>query len=189
MSLRRERYWVAGAIVLIVLLGAGAVVMQTQKNAFCLSCHTMRPYEKELAASPHAKDAQGQPIGCARCHVPGTNIVRMLAAKAYMGSKDLWVYHVEAPDALHRAAMQPRARRFVDDANCRACHEDLTRNAKKDGPVSEEGKLAHDAYLGTNGQARNGCAGCHVNMAHLPPFDERIPRNAKFLSNIKEIRP
>jgi hypothetical protein len=113
----------------------------------------------------------------------------MLAGKSYMGGKDLWVHYAEAPKALHRAAMQPAARRFVDDANCRACPEDLAKNAKNDGPVSAEGKLAHDAYLGVNGQARSGCAGCHANMAHLPPFDARIPRNAKFLSKLKESRP
>ena len=189
MLLRRKRYWMAGAVALVFLLGSGAGLFITQQSAFCLSCHEMRSYQKELDASPHARDAQGRPISCAQCHVPGTNVVRMLAAKSYMGTKDVWVHYVKAPRALHRAALQPAARRFVDDANCRACHEDLTRNAKKDGPVSVEGKLAHDAYLGTNGQARNGCAGCHVNMAHLPPFDERIPRNAKFLSNLKEIRP
>jgi nitrate/TMAO reductase-like tetraheme cytochrome c subunit len=189
MSLRRKRYWAAGAVVLVFLLGTGVAVVETQKSSFCLSCHEMRPYQKELEASSHAKDAKGQPIGCPQCHVPGTNIVRMMAGKAYMGGKDLWVHYSEAPLDLHRAALQPSARRFVDDANCRACHEDMAKNAKNDGPVSAEGKLAHDAYLGTNGQARSGCAGCHPNMAHLPPFDERIPRNAKFLSKLKEIQP
>jgi nitrate/TMAO reductase-like tetraheme cytochrome c subunit len=189
MPLRRKRYWVAGAVALVFLLGAGAGVVQTQKSSFCLSCHEMQVYQKELEASSHAKDAKGQPIGCAQCHVPGTNIVRMLAGKSYMGGKDLWVHYAEKPGELHRAAMQPAARRFVDDANCRACHEDLAKNAKNDGPVSAEGKLAHDAYQGINGQARNGCAGCHANIAHLPPFDERIPRNAKFLSKLKENRP
>ena len=189
MSLRRKRYWAAGVVALVFLLGAGAAVMETQKSSFCLSCHVMQVYQKELEASSHAKDARDRPIGCPQCHVPGTNIVRMLAAKAYMGGKDLWVQYAEAPEALHRAAMQPAARRFVDDANCRACHEDLAKNAKNDGPVSAEGKLAHDAYLGVNGQARSGCAGCHANMAHLPPFDARIPRNAKFLSKLQERQP
>jgi nitrate/TMAO reductase-like tetraheme cytochrome c subunit len=189
MSLRRKRYWAAGALALVFLLGSGAAVVQTQKSSFCLSCHEMQVYQKELEASAHAKDAHGQPIGCSQCHVPGTNIVRMLAGKSYMGGKDLWVHYTEKPVDLHRAAMQPAARRFVDDANCRACHEDLAKNAKNDGPVSAEGKLAHDAFLGTNGQARSGCAGCHANMAHLPPFDERIPRNAQFLSKLKESRP
>ena len=189
MSFRRKRYLVAGAVVLVCLLGAGVGFVETQKSSFCLSCHEMQPYQKELEASPHAKDAKGQAIGCTQCHVPGTNIVRMMAAKSYMGIKDLWVHYADAPVALNRAAMQPVARRFVDDANCRSCHEDLAKNAKNDGPVSAEGKLAHDAYLGINGQARSGCAGCHANMAHLPPFDERMPRNAKFLSKLKESQP
>ena len=179
----------AGVAGLVFLLGAGVAVVETQKSAFCLSCHEMQLYQKELEASPHAKDAGSRPIGCAQCHVPGANIVRMLAGKSYMGVKDLWVHYADGPAVLHRAAMQPAARRFVDDVNCRVCHEDLAKNAKNDGPVSAEGKLAHDAYLGTNGQARSGCAGCHANMAHLPPFDERIPRNAKFLSKLKESRP
>jgi nitrate/TMAO reductase-like tetraheme cytochrome c subunit len=189
MLLHRKRYWTLGVLGLVFLLGSSAFVVVSQQNVFCLACHEMRPYQKELDASPHAGDAGGKPISCAQCHVPGTNIVRMLAAKSYMGTKDVWVHFTEAPLVLHRAALQPGARRFVDDANCRACHEDLVKNAKKDGPVSVEGKLAHDAYLGTNGQSRNGCAGCHANMAHLPPFDERIPRNAKFLSKLKESRP
>ena len=189
MSFRRKRYWLAGIAVAVCLLGAGVLVRETQKSSFCLSCHEMQLYQKELEASPHAKDTKSQPIGCVQCHVPGTNIVRMLAAKGYLGSKDLWVHYADAPVALNRAAMQPVARRFVDDVNCRSCHEDLAKNAKNDGPVSAEGKLAHDAYLGINGQARSGCAGCHANMAHLPPFDERIPRNAKFLSKLKESQP
>jgi len=187
--LRLKKYWIAGVVVLVFLLGTSMAVVETQKNSFCLSCHIMEPYQKELEASSHARDAKGQPISCAQCHVPSGNVVRMLAAKSYMGGKDVWVQYTQQPTALDRAALQPAARRFVDDANCRACHEDLAKNAQNDGPVSAEGKLAHDAYLGNNGQARSGCAGCHVNMAHLPPFDERIPRNAKFFSNLKESRP
>jgi len=189
MLLRRKRYWVAGSVVLMLLLGASVAVVETQKSAFCLSCHEMQPYQKELEASPHVKDAKGQAIGCSQCHVPGTNIVRMLAGKSYLGFKDLWVHYTDDPVELDRAAMQPVARRFVDDANCRICHEDLSKNAQNDGPVSAEGKLAHEAYLGVNGQARNGCAGCHANTAHLPPFNERIPRNAKFLSKLEESQP
>ena len=90
---------------------------------------------------------------------------------------------------IFRPGMQPIARRFTDDANCRACHKDLTRNAKADGPVSVEGRLAHENYEGKNGQARSGCVGCHRNLAHLPVFDERIPANTKFAQKIKEIRP
>lgn len=189
MSLRRKRYWIAACAALALILAASAAVHQTQKTEFCMSCHEMQVYQKELDASPHAKDAQGKAVGCSQCHVPNANIVRMFAGKAYLGVRDVWVHYKDGGYDLDRAAMQSVARRFTDDANCRACHEDLNKNAKNDGPVSEEGKLAHEAYLGKNGQSRSGCAGCHFNMAHLPTFDERIPRNVKFLSKLKEIRP
>ena len=189
MPLRRKRLWIGALSGLVLILAVSVGVAQTSKTSFCLSCHEMGMYQKELEASSHAKDAQGQPIGCSQCHVPGTNLVRMLAGKAYLGGRDVWSHFTDGGYDLDRAAMQPIARRFVDDANCRSCHQDLTRNAKNDGPVSPEGKLAHDAFLGVNGQSRNGCAGCHTNMAHLPVFDERIPRNAKFLAKLKESRP
>ena len=183
----RKRYGVAAVILLVIAIGTKVGISQTQRTEFCLSCHEMRVYQKELEASPHAKDAQGNPIGCTQCHVPGSGVVRMMAAKSFMGIKDVWVHYVQPRETWDRAAMQPAARRFVDDANCLACHKDLTRNAKGDGPVSAEGKLAHDAYLGKNGQARSGCAGCHMNMAHLPPFDARLPHNAKFKSKLEEM--
>lgn len=189
MPLRRTRLWIAALTGSVAILAASVGVVRTSATPFCMSCHEMRVYQEELDASSHAKDAKGQPIGCSQCHIPGNGLVRMLAAKAYMGAKDVWSHFVEGGYDLDRAAMQPVARRFTDDANCRACHEDLMRNAKNDGPVSPEGKLAHDAYLGKNGQARSGCAGCHTNMAHLPVFDQRIPRNAKFLAKLKESRP
>lgn len=186
MPLHRKRLWIAGLTGAVLILVASVGVVQTSTTSFCLSCHEMQVYQKELDASPHAKDAKGQPIGCSQCHIPSGNMVRMLAGKAYLGVRDLWSHYTGETYELDRAAMQPIARRFTDDANCRACHEDLTRNAKNDGPVSAEGKLAHDAYLGKNGQARSGCAGCHNNMAHLPVFDQRLPGNAKFLGKLKE---
>jgi nitrate/TMAO reductase-like tetraheme cytochrome c subunit len=189
MSPRRIRYGTAAFAALTLVLTAGAVAHQTQKTSFCMSCHEMQSYQKEVEASPHAGDARGQPIGCGQCHVPNENIARMLAGKIYLGTTDVWSHFADGGYNLDRAAMQPLARRFVDDANCRACHEDLNKNAKNNGPVSEEGKLAHDAFLGKNGRSRSGCVGCHANMAHLPPFDARIPRNAKFLSQFKEIQP
>lgn len=186
MPLRRKQLWIGGLTGLVLILAASVGVVQTSKTSFCLSCHEMGMYQKEQEASPHAKDAQGQPIGCSQCHIPGTNLLRMVAGKAYLGTRDVWSHFVDGGYDLDRAAMQPIARRFVDDANCRKCHEDLARNAKNDGPISAEGKLAHDSYLGVNGQARSSCAGCHQNMAHLPVFDQRIPRNAKFLAKLKE---
>ncbi len=186
--LRKERY--ALTIILLVALAPGfyGAVSYTSSTDFCMSCHEMQVYRQEQQASSHAKDAQGKEIGCAQCHIPGSNLFNMMTAKVYLGTKDLWSHYSGAP-LPDRVAMQPIARRFTKDANCRACHKDLTKNAKNDGPISPEGDLAHQAYLGKNGQSRNGCAGCHTNMAHLPVFDQRIPKNAVFLKKLKENQP
>ena len=185
----RKRFWLVGGVIVAACIGAVSVgVKLTSTTEFCLSCHEMRVYQDELRLSSHAKDADGKEIGCSQCHIPSGNVLRMGGAKIWLGVKDLWVHSMDGGHDLDRAAMQPIARRFTDDANCLACHEDLGKNAKKDGPVSAEGRLAHDNYLGKNGQARSGCVGCHQNLAHLPVFDERIPRNQTFAQKIKEIR-
>lgn len=187
MAGSRKKFWIVGGLAAAVfVLGIAGAVKWTSGTAFCLSCHEMRVYQKEMAFSAHAKDADGKEIGCAQCHIPNANIVRMLAAKSWMGIRDVWVHNVHGGNNLNRREMQVVARRFTDDANCRACHEDLTLNAAKKEPISEFGKLAHANYLGQNGQARSGCVGCHVNLAHLPAFDARIPINQKFAARMQE---
>ncbi len=185
--MKSKRRWLGILIVFVILMAAMSyATVQTSTNDFCMSCHEMHIYQEEQMASSHAKDADGKPISCSQCHIPSDGIVRMLAAKSYMGAKDLWVHYTGNPYDLNRAEMQKTARRFIDDNNCRACHEDLTKNAKNEAAISLEGKLAHDAYLGKNGQSKGGCVSCHANVAHLPKFDQRIPKNAEFLAKIKE---
>lgn len=177
-----------GIIVLVCLVVGSWAVSVTSRDSFCLSCHEMQVYKDELRLSSHAVDAKGGEIGCFQCHIPADGVLRMLGAKSWMGLKDLWVHHTGQGVELDRAAMQPRARRFTADANCIACHEDMYRDAKGEKAISAEGKLAHDNYLGKNGQARSSCVGCHQNLAHLPAFDARLPRNMTFAQKLKEKR-
>lgn len=182
-----KKVWIAAAVLGGLIISGTWGVKATSTTAFCLSCHEMAVQQHELERSPHAKDAQGKQISCAQCHLPSASIVRMLGAKAWMGTKDLWVHTASGGEVeLNRRELQPAARRFVDDANCRACHGDLTRNAKNDGPISEYGRLAHDNYLGKNGQSRSGCAGCHRNVAHLPPQDRHYDVNAGFAEKLSK---
>ena len=173
MFFRSMKVWIAATVLVVLVLAGTAIgVHVTSSTSFCLSCHEMRVHQQELALSPHAQDARGNAIECVQCHIPSTNIVRMLSAKTWLGTKDLWVHATTGGSVtLNRREIQPEARRFMDDANCRACHEDLYRNAKNDGAISEYGRLAHDNYLDKNGSSRSGCAGCHRNIAHLPPED------------------
>ena len=155
MFFRSIKVWIAATVlVALVLAGTAIGVHVTSSTSFCLSCHEMRVHQQELALSPHAQDARGNAIECVQCHIPSTNIVRMLSAKTWLGTKDLWVH------------------------------------AKNDGAISEYGRLAHDNYLDKNGSSRSGCAGCHRNIAHLPPEDRHYDANAAFASKLtfKEVR-
>lgn len=179
--MNRKKFWasLAGGAACGILLIAGGVKL-TSTTSFCLSCHEMRVYQQELAMSPHAKNAAGEDIGCSRCHIPNAHVVRMLGAKAWMGIIDVWRHNTGDVTDLDRAEMQAVARRFTDDSNCRQCHQDLMRNAKNTAENSVYGKLSHENYLGLNGKSPSGCVGCHRNVAHLPDFDKRIPKNREF---------
>ena len=103
MPLSRKRLWIGAVSLCVLILVASVGVVQTSTTDFCMSCHEMQVYKKELQASSHAKDAQGQPISCAQCHIPGSNLARMLSAKAYLGVRDAWAHFTGQGYDLDRA--------------------------------------------------------------------------------------
>lgn len=172
VRLKSRAAGLAALCFVLFCLASGYGLRATSSAEFCVSCHEMEEQAGELKASSHAKDKDGLAIGCAQCHIPVGIGPRYLSVKLYLGVKDLAAHAFMAEGAgIDRMAAQPAARRFASDDNCLACHADLYKNAKGDEAVSAIGKLAHDAYLGRNGNTRSNCAGCHVNIAHLPEFD------------------
>jgi trimethylamine-N-oxide reductase cytochrome c-type subunit TorC len=172
-------------IALVFCAGGYALFSATSSLSFCASfCHEMAPQAEELRFSAHALDKDRKAIGCTDCHIPSA-FPQYPAVKIYIGSKDLFVHLFKGDEPLNRAGLQSPARRFIADANCRSCHTDLYTNAKGDKDLSDLGKISHDAYLGKNGQARSNCAGCHINIAHLPEFDRRLSVNEKFAARIQ----
>ena len=176
-SRARWVYLLLALVVLVVLLSV--TMARTSTTSSCLSCHEMQTYKNELEKSSHALDKDKQPIECAQCHLPAGVGPRYVAVKIYSGLSDLWAHTFGDTSRLDRRHLQVVARRFLMDDNCLACHQDLSQNVKGE-PISEIGKVAHDAYLGKNGATGSGCAGCHQNLAHLPEFDHRYWANAKF---------
>ena len=171
----------AGAVAIVVFL-ISIPMERTSRTEYCMSCHELKTHKTELEKSSHAVDKDKKPIECRQCHIPNGLGLKYLAVKM-MGIKDLWVHKFGDPENLNRRRLQVVARRYIVDENCRACHQDLFKTTK-DEKISEIGRLAHEAYLGNNGNTRNGCAGCHPNMAHLPVFDRRYPFNAEFAKNL-----
>jgi len=170
--------------VLVVLVGATAFAFQaTSTTDFCASCHVMKRHRTELNFSSHKVDKDKNPIDCVQCHLPNSFGPKYVAIKTYLGVKDMVVNTFGDPDEFYRAELQVSARLFIDDESCRACHEDMMKTTK-DKPISIEGKLAHEAYLGKNGCSNRGCADCHQNMAHLPDFDRRYVVNADFAAKL-----
>jgi nitrate/TMAO reductase-like tetraheme cytochrome c subunit len=174
--------WIPAVVAVAVLL-VSIPMARTSTMTFCTSCHEMQIYKTELEKSSHALDKDKKPIECRQCHIPNDVGLRFLTVKTVLGVKDLLVHNFGDPDHLDRRKMQPVARRFVVDENCRDCHQDLTKTVKNE-KISEFGRLSHEAYLGKNGTTKNGCAGCHFNMAHLPEFDRRFPFNQKFAEKL-----
>jgi nitrate/TMAO reductase-like tetraheme cytochrome c subunit len=182
---KKQYHCTVVAICVLALCGAAGYTMHaTSSREFCLSCHEMQVEDQEQRYSSHAKDAQGQPIACAQCHLPPDVGPSYVAAKIHSGVKDLVVHWLSGGDPPVRARLQPTARRFIVDEACLQCHGDLYKDAKGKGPISELGKIAHDSYLGKNGQAKSNCAGCHINIAHLPEFNRHLDVNAAFASRI-----
>lgn len=178
----KRKYRIAGlalgAFVLFSAFSAYAL-HATSTTEFCSSaCHEMNQHYEELKFSSHFKDKDGKEIGCADCHLPAGYGPKYLTAKTYIGMKDLYVHYIVAPDEFVRVQHQATARRFIDDKNCLRCHKDLDKDSTGKEPISRLGKIAHDAYQ--NGEAKDNCAGCHINIAHLPMSDRRFPQNDEF---------
>ncbi len=179
-----------------LLVAAGGIILagilmyvpmeRTSRTDFCMTCHELLPHKAELERSSHAVDKDKNPIECRQCHIPKSFGLKFLAVKL-MGIKDIWVHNFGDPENLDRRKLQATARRYIQDGNCRHCHQDLFKTTK-DEKISEIGRLSHEAYLGKNGNTKNGCAGCHFNMAHLPDFDRRYAFNTEFAKNIPPVK-
>jgi nitrate/TMAO reductase-like tetraheme cytochrome c subunit len=182
----KKKYRMLGlalAIFVVFCAVSGYALHATSTTEFCsFTCHEMNQHNEELKYSSHFKDKDGADVGCAQCHLPPASGPKYLATKTYMGMKDLIVKFIIQPDDFVRAEHQPVARRFIDDRSCLKCHEDLQKDATGQNPITALGKIAHDAY--NNGQAKSNCAGCHINLAHLPAQDRRLPQNADFAKRL-----
>jgi len=149
----------------------------------CKRCHDVKMYQFELQNSVHAFDKDKKVISCEQCHN-----FHFSPLTSYYARDEYYDKKIFEPGSFDRRKMQANARKAIQAEKCQACHKDLFKNTKGE-PISEIGRLSHDAFLGKNGETRRTCAGCHINIAHLPEFDRYLQVNAEFAQKIMENQP
>ena len=149
----------------------------------CKRCHDVKMYQFELKHSVHAVDKDKKEITCDQCHH-----FHFSPLTSYYARDEYYDKKIFEPGSFDRRKMQANARNSIKAEKCQACHKDLYVDTKGK-PISEIGRLSHDAFLGKNGETRRTCAGCHINSAHLPEFDRNLQINAEFAKKIEENQP
>jgi ribosomal protein L40E len=144
----------------------------------CNRCHDVKMYQ--LKSSSHAFDKDKKEISCEQCHH-----FHYSPLTSYYARDEYYNKKIFPPGAFDRRKMQVTARESMQAKKCQVCHTDLYKNAKGE-VLSEIGQLCHDAFLGKNGETRRTCAGCHLNIAHLPIFDREQRYNADFAGKLAE---
>ncbi len=146
----------------------------------CMRCHDVKTYQYEMKYSSHAFDKNKKEITCGQCHDFHYNPVT-----AYFAREEYFEKKIFKPEDFDRKKMQQNVKKAVPAKKCQVCHDDLSKNVKGES-ISEIGQLCHDAFAGKNGTTSRNCAGCHINVAHLPEFDRRLTINADFAKKLAE---
>jgi len=166
----------------VMMLWSASQTMAGDRPAVeeCMRCHDVKTYQYEKKHSSHAFDTNNKEITCGQCHDFHFNPVT-----AYYAREKYFENKIFKPEDFDRKRMQQNVKKTVPAKKCQVCHEDLSKNVKGD-PISEVGQLCHDAFEGKNGTTNRSCAGCHINMAHLPDFDRHLTVNTDFAMKLAE---
>ncbi len=173
--------WLFGLVAALMLMSASQT-MADERPAVeeCMRCHDVKTYQYEKKYSSHALDKNKKEITCGQCHDFHYNPVT-----AYVAREEYFNKKIFKPEDFDRKRMQENVKKAVPAKKCLVCHEDLSKNIKGE-PISEIGQLCHDAFEGKNGTTNRNCAGCHINIAHLPQFDRDLMINADFARKLAE---
>lgn len=136
-------------------------ITATSDAKFCVSCHSMEPFEKAHDADIHGgANAHGIRATCAQCHLPHDSSFNYMMTKARTGINDLYVEQFGDPENIDWEAKREHREEWVYDSGCLTCHTNL----QKATMASNDAFIAHKAYfLGTTDDQ---CVTCHENVGH-----------------------
>jgi len=145
LPLRRAHRKKTALIVAVVFgfLVFAAISVTTSTPSSCASCHTMQPFVKSLAKSPHSQ------VHCYSCHVEG--------ASWGVPQQKIREWGPMLKASVSGQGLRGPARP-ISSARCLTCHEKVL-----DGPVTANGtRINHRECV----QAPAQCTDCHNGVAH-----------------------
>jgi len=166
LFMRWIKYFVAAAIIIPVFaIGSWAVtdvvMHETGDEAFCRTCHAMRPMADAYREDVHGgAGEQGIQALCTDCHAPHDNPLNHVWAKMRFGTHSIWAQLTYDLDEIDWEAKREERERLVFDSGCLHCHSDLERASKKDSSTF----IAHRPYF--QGRTSKQCVTCHERVGH-----------------------
>lgn len=142
---------------------------QTNRQEFCVSCHSMSVVFAEYRQSAHFKNASGVKATCSDCHVP-QSLAPLLVAKI-IAAKDVYHEIVGTIDTAekfearrwHLANIVWAKMAANDSRECRTCHEFSSMDHEAQGRrVGRKHQRAE--------QQEKTCIDCHKGVAHAEPL-------------------
>ena len=157
--------------------GFNTAMEATNKEEFCLSCHTMHDnLLPELQKTVHWNNRTGVRARCPDCHVPHNWTDKI--ARKMQASKEVWgkifgtinTREKFLDERLVLATHEWSRLKANDSLECRNCHDfdsmDLTRQSPRAAQI-------HRLWLGTGERT---CIDCHKGIAHQLPNMAGVPQ-------------
>ncbi len=163
-------------LVLVILIGAffalfvlpfsawliGVESFEATADAtFCVSCHTMTPFEKAFLEDVHGGNStHGVQALCTDCHLSHESAFHYFVTKTQTGVHDVWVQNTGDLDSIDWNAKRQHREDYVYDSGCLQCHNNLERATM----ASNKAFVAHKGYF--SGETDNKCVSCHEHVGH-----------------------
>ncbi|MBP6132187.1 pentaheme c-type cytochrome TorC [Thauera sp.] len=159
--------------------GFNTAMEATNKEEFCLSCHTMHDnLLPELQKTVHWNNRSGVRARCPDCHVPHDftdKVARKMQASREVLGQLLGTIDTREKFKEHRIVLAQREwKRFAANGSkeCRACHDYKDMNFDKMRPASQ-------VAMRKAAERNQSCVDCHKGVAHQLP-EMKGARNPAF---------
>jgi cytochrome c-type protein NapC len=136
-------------------------ITATSDAKFCVSCHSMEPFQQAHDADVHGgQNSHGVRATCAQCHLPHDSSFNYIVTKGRTGIHDLYVEYLGDPESIDWEAKRDNREEWVYDTGCLTCHTNLQQATM----ATNDAYIAHKAYF--MGTTDDQCVTCHKNVGH-----------------------